>query len=102
MRWAACTTLGRALPLQLRYLFSIAAIGLVGFLFAYLVMANKERALALAPQYQQSLLAAIQRMAVYFGFEDRAHLGDPAPGPAGADRLQRMLGSLLASVARSS
>jgi len=59
-------TLGRALPLQLRYLFSIAAIGLVGFLFAYLVMANKERALALAPQYQQSLLAAIQRMAVYF------------------------------------
>ena len=43
-------TLGRALPLQLRYLFSIAAIGLVGFLFAYLVMANKERALALAPR----------------------------------------------------
>jgi len=53
--------------LQLRYLFSIAAIGLVAFLFTYLVMANKERALAL--KYQQSLLAAIQRAAVQFGFE---------------------------------
>jgi len=61
--------LGRRLPSRLRYLVSFAVIGLVGVLFAYLVMSNKERALGLAPQYQQSLLAAIQRMAVYFGFE---------------------------------
>ena len=55
--------LGRRLPLQLRYLFSIAVIGLVFFLLVYLVMANRERAIELAPQYQQSLLAAIQRAA---------------------------------------
>ncbi len=69
--------LGAALPLQLRYAFSIVAIGLVGFLFAYLVMANKERALALAPQYQQSLLAAIQRMAVQFGFSSASRPSRP-------------------------
>jgi predicted PurR-regulated permease PerM len=43
--------LGRRLPLQLRYLFSMAVIGLAFFLLAYLVMANKERAMLLAPQY---------------------------------------------------
>ena len=91
-------TLGRALPLQLRYLFSIAAIGLVGFLFAYLVMANKERALALAPQYQQSLLAAIQRMAVYFGFETEPTWATLRQDLLAQIDLQRMLGSLLASV----
>jgi len=78
-------TLGRALPLQLRYLFSIAAIGLVGFLFAYLVMANKERALALAPQYQQSLLARSSAWRCTSASRPSPP-GDPAPGPAGADR----------------
>ncbi|HMO45806.1 MAG TPA: AI-2E family transporter [Rubrivivax sp.] len=61
--------IGPKLPLQLRYLFSIAVIGLAFFLLAYLIMANKERALALAPHYQQSLLAAIQQFAARFGFE---------------------------------
>ena len=60
---------GPQLPLQLRYLFSMAVIGLAFFLLAYLIMANKERAMALAPQYQQSLLASIQQIAVRFGFE---------------------------------
>ena len=36
---------------------------------ANLILANKDSALALAPQYQQSLLAAIQRMAVFFRIE---------------------------------
>jgi predicted PurR-regulated permease PerM len=89
---------GRALPSWLRYLLSIAAIGLVGVLFAYLVMANKERALALAPQYQQSLLAAIQRAAVYFGFETEPTWATLRRDLLGQIDLQRMLGSLLASV----
>jgi AI-2 transport protein TqsA len=90
--------LGPALPLQLRYAFSIAAIGLVGFLFAYLVMANKERALALAPQYQQSLLAAIQRMAVQFGFEAEPTWATLRQDLLSRIDLQRLFASLLASV----
>jgi predicted PurR-regulated permease PerM len=89
---------GPVLPLQLRYLISIAAIGLVGFLFTYLVLANKERALALAPQYQQSLLAAIQRMAVTFGFETEPTWATLRQDLLAQIDLQRLLGSLLASV----
>lgn len=90
--------LGPALPAQLRYLISFAAIGLIGVLFAYLVMTNKERALALAPQYQQSLLAAIQRVAVHFGFETEPSWATLRQELLARIDLQRMLGSLLASV----
>jgi predicted PurR-regulated permease PerM len=89
---------GRRLPSQLRYLVSFAVIGLVGVLFAYLVMSNKERALALAPQYQQSLLAAIQRVAVYFGFETEPTWATLRRDLLSQLDLQRLFGSLLASV----
>jgi predicted PurR-regulated permease PerM len=90
--------LGRRLPLQLRYLISIAVIGLAFFLLAYLVMANRERAMELAPQYQQSLLAAIQRVAVYFGFETEPTWTTLRQDLLGQINLQRLVGSLLASV----
>jgi predicted PurR-regulated permease PerM len=90
--------LGRRLPSRLRYLVSFAVIGLVGVLFAYLVMANKERALALAPQYQQSLLAAIQRVAVYFGIETEPTWATLRRDLMAQLDLQRLFGSLLASV----
>lgn len=90
--------LGRALPLQLRYLFSMLAIGLVFFALAYLVMANKERALALAPQYQESLLAAIQRVAVFFGFETEPTWATLRQELMAQVNLQRLLTSLMASV----
>jgi predicted PurR-regulated permease PerM len=89
---------GPALPLLLRYLFSIAVIGLVAFLFAYLVMANKERALALAPQYQQSLLAAIQRVAVYFGFETEPTWATLRQDLLAQINLQQVFAALLASM----
>ena len=89
---------GPALPLPLRYAFSIAAIGLFGFLFTYLVMANKEHAMALAPQYQQSLLAAIQRVAVHFGFETEPTWATLRQDLLARIDLQRLFGLLLASV----
>ncbi len=61
--------LGPLLPLQLRNLVSVLVIGLAFLLLAYLITSNKERAVALAPQFQQSLLASIQQVAVYFGIE---------------------------------
>ena len=89
---------GPALPSRLRYLFSIVLIGVICFLFAYLVMANKERALALAPQYQQSLLATIQRAAVYFGLETEPTWAMLRQELLARINLQRLFASLLASV----
>ncbi len=89
--------IGPKLPLQLRYLFSIAVIGLAFFLLAYLVMANKERAMALAPQYQQSLLAAIQQIAVQFGFETEPTWTTLRQELMAQVNLQRLFTALLAS-----
>jgi predicted PurR-regulated permease PerM len=89
---------GPALPPRLRYLFSFAVIVAVAILFACLLMANEDRALALAPQYQQSLLAAIQGVAVHFGFEDEPTWATLRRDLLGQINLQRLFGSLLSSV----
>ena len=89
---------GPVLPSRLRYLSSFAAIGALGVLFAYLLMANKERALALAPQYQQSLLATIQAVAVQFGIESEPTWDTLRTELLGRINLQRLFGSLLSSV----
>jgi len=90
--------LGSRLPLQMRYLISIAVIGLAFFVFAYLVMANKERAIELAPQYQQSLLAAIQRTATFLGVETEPSWNTLRKELLAQVNLQSLLGSLLASL----
>ncbi len=90
--------LGRVLPLRLRYLVSVAMIGLTFFMLAYLIMANKERALVLAPQYQESLLASIQRIAVYFGIEQEPTWATLRQDLLGRISLQRIAASALASV----
>ena len=95
---ARLPVVGPRLPLQLRYLFSIVVIGLAFFLFAYLVAANKERAIALAPQYQQSLLAAIQRAAAYFGFETEPSWTTLRQDLLAQVNLQSLIGSALASL----
>ncbi|HPO19106.1 MAG TPA: AI-2E family transporter [Rubrivivax sp.] len=89
--------LGPRLPLQLRYLFSMGVIALAFFALAYLIAANKERALLLAPQYQRSLLASIQGVAVFFGFETEPTWTTLRQELLGQINLQRLLGSLLAS-----
>ena len=90
--------IGPRLPLQLRYLFSVVVIGMAFLLLAYLIAANKERALQLAPQYQQSLLAAIQAIAVFFGVETEPTWTTLRQELMTQINLQRLLGSLLASL----
>ena len=52
----------------------------------------------LAPQYQQSLLAAIQRVAVFFGFETEPTWATLRQELMAQINLQRLFGSLLASL----
>lgn len=95
---ARLPVLGQHLPLQLRYLFSVAVIGLAFLGLVYLIMANKERALALAPQYQASLLAAIQQAAVFFGVETEPTWATLRQELLAQINLQRLAASLMASV----
>lgn len=88
---------GQSLPTRLRYLLSLLAIALAFLLLAYLVMANKERALELAPQYQQSLLAAIQRVSAFFGFEAEPTWTTLRQELVAQINLQQWIASLLAS-----
>lgn len=89
---------GKMLPLQLRYLFSVAVIGVACVLMTYLIMANKERAIELAPQYQQSLLAAIQSLAVFFNVETEPTWTTLRQELMAQINLQRLVSSLLASL----
>ena len=91
--------LGGRLPLGLCYVFSMLTIGLAFFVLAYLVMANKERALALAPQYQDSLLAAIQRVAIFFSIETEPTWATLRQDVLALINLQWLFGALLASLA---
>jgi predicted PurR-regulated permease PerM len=61
---------GARLPLQVRYVLSVVVISLLVAAMALLVLANIERLRVLAPQYQASLLGAIQSLAVRFGVEN--------------------------------
>lgn len=89
---------GAVLPLRVRYVMSVVIIGLAFFMLAYLIMANKERAIALAPQYQESLLASIQRMAVSLGIEKEPTWATLREDLLGRISLQRIVTSALASV----
>jgi AI-2 transport protein TqsA len=89
---------GSKLPPALRYMVSLLVIALAFVMLAYLVAANKERALALAPQYQQSLLAAIQRAAVFFGVETEPTWATLRGELMAQLNLQRLLTALLASL----
>jgi AI-2 transport protein TqsA len=81
----------------LRQTLSVAIIASVLFALVVLVLANKERAVELAPGYQQSLLATIQRWAVFFGIEDEPSWTTLRRDVLGQINLQRVLTTTLAS-----
>ena len=90
--------LGSRLPMRLRYVVSLAVIGLAFFALILLVIANKEKAMTLAPQYQQSLLAAIQRAAVFLRIETEPTWATLRQDLLAQINFQRLFGSLLASL----
>ena len=57
--------IGPVMPRGMRYALSLLAIARVFVEGIYLVFAAKDSIVALAPRYQDSLLAAVQRFAVF-------------------------------------
>jgi predicted PurR-regulated permease PerM len=90
--------LGRAMPDVLVSLLSVLIIGVFLVLVVTTVLANRDSVIAQAPRYQESLLAAVQKAAVWLGLE-----GEPTWTTLRRDlmaqlNLQRVIGSTLSSV----
>ena len=90
--------LHRILPLQLRYALSILLISFFFFFILYLVISNRDSVLALAPQYNESLLATIQKIATVLRIEKEPTGETLRADLLGQINIQRLLGSMVFSV----
>ncbi len=91
--------LGPRLPGWLVSLLSVAIIALGLVLVGYTVLANRDGVIAQAPRYQESLLVAVQKMAVLLRFEDEPTWTSLRRDVFAQVSLQRVVGSALSSVA---
>jgi AI-2 transport protein TqsA len=95
---ARVPVVGRHLPLAVRYALSILAIGLVLAVIVYMALASKNSVVLLAPQYQQSLLASIQRIAAFLHIESEPTWTTLRQEVLAQINLQRFIGGMLATV----
>ena len=95
---AKVPVLGPRLSIQMRYIVSalVMAVGLVSVV--WLLFANVGRAVALAPQYQDSLLASIQNIAVTLGLESEPSWKSLRQQFIAQVSIQRLVGGVLGSV----
>lgn len=89
---------GALLPVQARTLLPIVVIGCALVVAGYLLIANRDHVVALAPQYQATLLAAVQKVAALFGIETEPTWATPRQDMPARINVQVLLGSMLASV----
>jgi predicted PurR-regulated permease PerM len=89
---------GRHLPQWLRYALSIALIGLVLVAIAFLALASKNGVMAQAPLYEQSLLATIQKVALFLRIEDEPTWTTLRRDILAQISVQRFVGVTLAAV----
>jgi len=90
--------LGRVLPQTAVSLLSVLIITFGLCMVVYTILASKDSVIAQAPRYQESLLAGVQKVAVFLRFE-----GEPTWTTLRRDflaqvSLQRVVGSALSSV----
>ena len=95
---AKVPVVGQLVPRQLGYAISMLIIGYLFFSMFYLVIDRKDSVLALAPQYQESLLATIQRIAVFLRIETEPTWATLRHDLFGQVNLQRLFSSMLVSV----
>lgn len=95
---AKVPVLGPRLSIQMRYIVAalIMAVGLVSVV--WLLFANVGRAVALAPQYQDSLLNSIQNLAVTLGLESEPSWKSLRQQFLAQVSIQRLVGGTLGSV----
>lgn len=89
---------GRVMPLQLRYVLSILIIGFAVLALGMLVINHKDKVIALAPLYQETLLAAIQKVAVWLSIETEPTWATLRQDMLARINLQMLLGSVVVSV----
>ncbi len=90
--------LGKRMPLPVRQTLSVLLIALGLAASVYLITANRNNILALAPQYQESLLAAIQKAAAVFHLENEPTWTTLRQDLFAQISLQRLIGSTVASL----
>jgi AI-2 transport protein TqsA len=90
--------LGRILPQRVHSALSVLVIAFGLVAVGHLILANKDSVLALAPQYQESLLAAIQKTAVFFRIEAEPTWTTLRRDLMGQVNIQSLIGSMVASV----
>ncbi len=90
--------IGRSLPVQLRYILSMTIIISTVAGIAYMVVSNRDSVIALGPQYQKSLLALIQKGAVWLRIESEPTWATLRADLLSQINLQRLLGSMVVSV----
>ena len=90
--------LGRLLPLPVRYTLSIILIGLLLAVVVYFAIASKNSVVAQASQYQQSLLAAIQKLALFLRIESEPTWNTLRQDVMAQVNIQKFVGSMVASV----
>jgi predicted PurR-regulated permease PerM len=89
--------LGPALPRLAISMLSVLIIALGLGLVVYTLLANKDSVIAMAPRYQESLLAAVQRVAVLLRVESEPTWTTLRRDLLAQVSLQRVVGSALAS-----
>jgi predicted PurR-regulated permease PerM len=90
--------LGPALPPWLRYALSIVVIAVVLVAAFYEIVTYTDILRAHAPQYQESLLTAIQRGAAFLGIEDEPTWATLRREVLAQTDMQRLVGFTVASV----
>ena len=88
----------RILPLQARNSLSIFLIAFGLLESVYLLIASIDSIVAVAPQYQESLLSTIQRFAVFFHIETEPTLTTLRQDLLAQISIQRLIGLMLSSV----
>jgi AI-2 transport protein TqsA len=89
--------IGPVMPRGIRYALSLVAIAIVIVEVMYLVVAGKDNIVALAPRYQEPLLAAIQKLAVFLHIESEPTWQTLRQDLLAKIEIQKLVGSLFAS-----
>jgi predicted PurR-regulated permease PerM len=90
--------LGRRASIGVRYTLSVLTIAFALFGAIHLIAANRDAVIALAPQYQESLLAVIKKASVFFRIETEPTWAMLRREILQQINVQQLIGSTLASV----